>query len=182
MRASEASELRKFSHYIYSKPAISLNILLILQILCRFTGTDKSLNVPTGGQSEGAKRPSGGRVGGGGGGSPSHGREIVQNLCLKTAFSCTLDTFIRGSLCSGIDQFPTLVQFHSFPNEFVSGKYFPFSFLSSFVLLADQWGGGGAWCILAIPVTVVQPRFVNGGKARGGCGECVVGRFFKICV
>ena len=43
-------------------------------------------------------------------------------------------------------------------------------------------GGGGAWCILAIPVTVVQPRFVNGGKARGGCGECVVGRFFKICV
>ena len=33
-------------------------------------------------------------------------------------------------------------------------------------------------CILAIPVTVVQPRFVNGGKARersdrarGGCGR-----------
>ena len=47
MRASGASELRKFSHYIYSKPAISFNILLILQILCRFTGTDKSLNVPT---------------------------------------------------------------------------------------------------------------------------------------
>ena len=47
MRASGASELRKFSHYIYSKPAISFNILLILQIICRFTGTDKSLNVPT---------------------------------------------------------------------------------------------------------------------------------------
>ena len=43
---------------------------------------------------------------GGGCGSPSHGREIFQNLCLKTAFSCTLDTIIRGSLCSGIDQFP----------------------------------------------------------------------------
>ena len=42
---------------------------------------------------------------------PSHGREIFQNLCLKTAFSCTLDTFIRGSLCSGIDQFFTLVLF-----------------------------------------------------------------------
>ena len=28
--------------------------------------------------------------------SPSHGREIFQNLSLKTAFSCTLDTFIRG--------------------------------------------------------------------------------------
>ena len=29
-------------------------------------------------------------------------------------------------------------------------------------------GGGGMapLCILAIPVTVVQPRFVNGGKAR----------------
>ena len=44
--------------------------------------------------------------------SPSHGRrEMFQNLCLKTAFSCTLDTFIRDSLCSGIDQFPTLVLF-----------------------------------------------------------------------
>ena len=43
-------------------------------------------------------------------------------------------------------------------------------------------GGGGEvmapLCILAIPVTVVQPRFVNGGKARersdrarGGCGR-----------
>ena len=58
--------------------------------------------------------------------------------------------------------------FHSFPNEFVSEKHFPFSFLSSFVLLAEQWGGGGMppLCILAIPVTVVQPRFVNGDKAR----------------
>ena len=26
--------------------------------------------------------------------SPSHGREIFPNLCLKTAFSCTLDTFM----------------------------------------------------------------------------------------
>ena len=113
------------------------------------------------------------------------GREIFQNLCLKTAFSCTLDTIIRGSLCSGIDQFPILLFFfHSFPNEFVSGKHFPFPFLSSFVLLADQWGGGGMvpLCILAIPVTVVQPRFVNGGSARGGCGRATVGRFFKICV
>ena len=44
----------------------------------------------------------------GGGFPPSHGREIFQNLCLKLAFSCTLDTIIRGSLCTGIDQFPTL--------------------------------------------------------------------------
>ena len=26
--------------------------------------------------------------------SPSHGREIFQNLCLKTAFSCTLDPLL----------------------------------------------------------------------------------------
>ena len=71
-----------------------------------------------------------------------------------------------------------LLIFYYFPNEFVSGKHFPFSFLSSFVLLANQWGGMAPLCILAIPVTVVQPRFVNGGKARersdradGGCGR-----------
>ena len=123
-----------------------------------------------------------------GGVSPSHGREICQNLCLKTAFSCTLDTIIRGSLCRGIDQFLLLFFFHSFPNEFVPGKHFPFPFLSSFVLLADQWGGGGGGiaplCILAIPVTMVQPRFVNGGRARGGCGRGVShGReIFQNCV
>ena len=36
MRASGASELRKFSHYYISKTAISFNILLVLQILCRY--------------------------------------------------------------------------------------------------------------------------------------------------
>ena len=45
-----------------------------------------------GAKSEGAKRPSGGRVWEGV--SPSHGREIFQNLCLKTAFSCILDTSV----------------------------------------------------------------------------------------
>ena len=65
--------------------------------------------IVNGGQSEGAKRPSGG-----GCGFPSHGREIFQNLCLKTTFSCTLVTIIRGSLCSGIDQLPTLVLFSFF--------------------------------------------------------------------
>ena len=65
-----ASELRKFSHYIYSKPAISLNILLILQILCRFTGTDKSLNVPTGAKARERSDRAGGGWGGGGGVPP----------------------------------------------------------------------------------------------------------------
>ena len=31
--------------------------------------------------------------GGGGGGSPSHGREIFENSGMKTAFSCTMDSF-----------------------------------------------------------------------------------------
>ena len=46
--------------------------------------------------------------------SPSHGREIFENSCMKTKFSCTLDTIIRGSLCTGIDQFPTLFLFSFF--------------------------------------------------------------------
>ena len=92
------------------------------------------------GPKRGSEATSGGRVVGGG--FPSHGRENFQNLCLKTAFSCTLDTCIRGT-CSGIEQFPTLFIFYYFPNEFVSGKHFPFPFLSSFVLLSNQWGGGG---------------------------------------
>ena len=32
-----ASELRKFSHFYISKTAISFNIMLVLQILCRYT-------------------------------------------------------------------------------------------------------------------------------------------------
>ena len=40
------------------------------------------------------------------------GREIFQNFVSENSiFLHTLDTFIRGSLCSGIDQFPTLVLF-----------------------------------------------------------------------
>ena len=92
-----------------------------------------------GGQSEGAKRRSGGRV-----------WEIFENSCMKTAFSCTLNTIIRGSLCTGTNSL-LFFFFHSFPNEFVSGEQFPFS-LSFFLffififlfyfLLADQQGGG----------------------------------------
>ena len=39
-----------------------------------------------GGQSEGAKRPSGGRVTVGGGFPPSVGRFFFENLCMKTKF------------------------------------------------------------------------------------------------
>ena len=54
MRANGASELRKFFAFLHSKTAISFNILLVLQILCRYkwhacrlTCSDKFPNVPT---------------------------------------------------------------------------------------------------------------------------------------
>ena len=78
--------------------------------------------------------------------SPSHGREIFQNLCLKTTFSCTLDTFIRGSLCSGIDQFPTLDLFSFFllMNLF-QGNIFLSPFFLLFYSPINGGGGGEAW-------------------------------------
>ena len=56
-------------------------------------------------------------TGGGGGGGVGGGippptvRKIFKNSCMKTAFSCTLNAIIRGSLCSGIDKFPPLFLF-----------------------------------------------------------------------
>ena len=68
---------------------------------------------------------------------PSHGREIFQNLWMKLAFSCTLDTIIRGSLCTGIDQFPTLFlfSFFSYMNLFQETFSFSLSFSPFFRLL-----------------------------------------------
>ena len=93
----------------------------------------------TGGQSEGATRPSGG---GGGGG------EGVGRLC-KVAYTNPL--------------LPPLTFFFS-----------------------NQWG---AWALvpLAMPVTGVQPGFVNGGGAKRGseATECVggaIGRFVETCM
>ena len=101
--------------------------------------------------------------------------------------SCTLNGIIRGSLCSGIDQFPTLVLFHSFLNEFVSEKHFSFPFFSSFVLLADQWGGGGrgAWppVHLSYSSNSGAAKICLRRQSKGvGGGFPTVGRFFKICV
>ena len=82
---------------------------------------------------------------GGGFPPPMHGREIFDNSCMKTAFSCTLNTIIRGSLCTGTNSL-LFFFFHSLPNAFVSGEHFPFSL--SFppppffcYTLADQQGG-----------------------------------------
>ena len=48
-------------------------------------------------------------------GGPKRGSEATERgEGVGGAFSCTLDTIIRGSLCSGIDQFPTLVLFSLF--------------------------------------------------------------------
>ena len=43
-----------------------------------------------------AKRPSGGGGVRGGGGFPSHCREIFENSGMKTTFSCTLNAITRG--------------------------------------------------------------------------------------
>ena len=40
--------------------------------------------------------------------------DFFPNLCMKLAFFCTLDTIIRGSLCTGIDQFLSLFLFSFF--------------------------------------------------------------------
>ena len=45
---------------------------------------------------------------------PSHGRKIFPKFVYETGIFCTLDTIIRGSLCTGIDQFPTPFLFSFF--------------------------------------------------------------------
>ena len=66
---------------------------------------------------------------------------------MKMVFSCTLNAIIRGSLCSGIDQFRTLfllfISYFTF--EFVSGKlFFPSPpFPPSFFFTRRSTGGGG---------------------------------------
>ena len=92
---------------------------------------------------------------------PSHGREIFKNSCMKTAFSCTLNTIIRGSLCIYIlAPIPysfsffilflmNLFQGNIFPFLFPFSFFFPFFFF--FFLLADQQGGGGGMAPLCPP-------------------------------
>ena len=133
---------------------------------------------------------------GGGCGSPSHGREIFHNLCLKTAFSCTLDTIIRGSLCSGIDQFPTLVLFFIlFLMNLFQGNIFLFPFF--FLLFYSPINGGGghgplvhlSYSSNSGAAKICQRGQCEGAKRpsegrvwEGGFPPPTVGRFFKICV
>ena len=110
-------------------------------------------------------------VGGGGGGvpPPTVGIFVVENSCMKTAFSCTLNAIIRGSLCSGIIP-SSFYLFFLFLLNLSQGSIFfllffllfflpfpppppPFPpfFLSPLFLLADQRGGGGGHDPLVSP-------------------------------
>ena len=101
------------------------------------------------GQREGAKRPIERRV-------------FFFLLCIfqkksvyeTVIFLHIIYTIIRGSLCTGIDQFPTLflLFFHYFPNEFVSGKHFPFSFSFSLFFGFKILGGRPPPSPLATPL------------------------------
>ena len=68
------------------------------------------------------------RAGGGCGRGVSllYSREIFENSCMKTAYSCTLIAIIRGNLCTGINQFPiTLFPFLFFFTRRSTGGPWP---------------------------------------------------------
>ena len=105
-----------------------------------------------GGGGRGKSREQSDRAGesvGGGIPPPTEGR-FFENLCMKTTFSCTLKSIIRGSLCSGIDQFPF---FHI---NLSQGNIFSFFFsffrpppqFFSFFWSSVRQGGGGGGCSL----------------------------------
>ena len=112
----------------------------------------------------GPKRGSGWRVF-----PPSHGRKIFENnSCMKTTFSCTLNAIIRGSLCSGIDQLPTLFLslflFHLIClRETFSLSFFFFIFVSCFRCFSSFF--------LLFPFLLYSP--INRGGGGGGNGPLV---------
>ena len=85
--------------------------------------------------------------------SPSHGRDYFENSCMKTAFPCALNAVIRGY---------SYVRWHIYQSPIP-----PF-----YIFFTPIMGEHGPLCPLAIPVTVVQPGFVNGGPKRGSGGGC----------
>ena len=81
--------------------------------------------------------------------SLSYGTESFEYSCMKTAFSCTLhvDTIVRGNLCTGIDQFPTLsflILFLRLMNLSFSISFsFSFFFPPPLLFCQPIVGGGG---------------------------------------
>ena len=82
---------------------------------------------------------------------PTVGRFFSPNLCIKLAFFCTLDTIIRGSLCTGIDQFPTLFLFSFFSYWKFQGNIFLFLFPFPFVTPSKKKKLRGATAPIAPP-------------------------------
>ena len=80
---------------------------------------------------------------------PRYGDIFFENSCIKTVFSSTLNDIIRGQLCK-VAYVPIPCIFPLFKIYFTPIK-----------------GEHGPLCILAIPVTVMQPGFVNGGQNKG---------------
>ena len=121
------------------------------------------------GPSEGAKRPSGGRVWEGGFPLPCTVGRFFWKFVYQNEISCTLNVIIKGLVMwSDVYQSPTLPFFEK--------------------LFYSNQGD----VPLAMPVTVVQPGFVNGGESDGakrpsggrvwerGLPPPTVGRFSKI--
>ena len=80
---------------------------------------------------------------------------------MKTAFSCTLNAIIRGSLCSGIDQFPTLFSLFFFfllnlsqgNNLFLFFLFFISFFFFFYSPINSGGGGGGGMAPLCPPLS-----------------------------
>ena len=89
------------------------------------------------------------RARGGGGCPPPTVGRFFENLCMKMAVSSTLNDIIRGSY----------VRWHMYQSH----NIFPLLKISFTPIKGDH----GPLCILAIPVTVVQPGCVNGGQSKG---------------
>ena len=82
---------------------------------------------------------------------PTVGRFFfVENSCMKLAFSCTLNAIIRG---------------YSYVRWHIPIPYSPFKKNSFTPIIKGSMGPNVP--LIAMPVTIVQPEFVNGGQSEG---------------
>ena len=102
---------------IYESPTLPFYKFLLLQstgwgtwafVPLRYASDSGAARICVREGAEGRERSDRAGEGVRGGFPPSmHSREIFENWCMKTVFSCTLNAIIRGSLCTGIDWFLT---------------------------------------------------------------------------